>query len=337
MTGSKIGIIGAGAWGTALAVVANRAGSDVTLWSRNDNVLQSVRQKRINEPYLPEVFLDPDIGITEDIASVCKSDFVMLSVPSQHIRPTCIAIADSIDDETPIVVATKGIERGSLALMSEVVHSIVPHNPILILTGPNFAGEAARGLPTATTVACADEKIGSALLYAIGGKYFRPYFTDDVVGAQVGGAVKNVIAIACGIALGRGFGENARAALITRGLAEIGRLCIAKGGRQQTLMGLSGFGDLVLTCGSSQSRNMSLGIDIGQGKSVKELLSGQFKGLAEGVGTAESVTELARKLGISMPICKAVRDILHKNFDIDITIQSLMERPFVSESLQTSV
>jgi len=208
---------------------------------------------------------------------------------------------------------------------------------LAILSGPNFAHEAAQGLPTATTIACEDEALASRIIYCIGGKYFRPYHTDDMIGTQIGGAVKNVIAIACGIALGRGFGENTRAALITRGLAEITRLCIAKGGRQETLMGLSGIGDLVLTCTSEASRNMSLGIELGkQNQSIKETIEFWQKRLAEGIATSDSVTELAKKIGISMPICKTVRDILYDKADITSSIQSLMGRPFVAEVLQTS-
>lgn len=333
----SIGILGAGAWGTTLAILARRAGSNVKLWTRNMNVLESITENRTNDIYLPDVFIDPAIEVTDDISRASDKDIILLCVPSQHIRATCILLSDKIATSVPIVIATKGIERGSLSLMSEVVQSVVPHNPLVVLTGPNFAYEAAKGLPTATSIACADEKIGNSILYALGGKYFRPYLTDDLIGAQIGGAVKNVIAIACGIALGRGFGENARAALITRGLAEIGRLCAAKGGRQQTLMGLSGLGDLVLTCGSTTSRNMHLGLLIGQGKPVAELISGSFKGLAEGIVTSESVAELAEKLGVSMPICRMVRDVLYANADIDKSIQSLMERPFVSEALQTSL
>ena len=334
---TSIGIIGAGAWGTALAVIANRAGSDVKLWSRNPNVLESIKQRRFNEVYLPEIFLDPKIEVCEDLTDICKQDILLLSVPSQHMRATCIAISNHIAPEKPILIATKGLERGSLSFMSEVVKAVMPENPVAVLSGPNFAVEAAKGLPTAATIACADEMIASEMAFLLGGKLFRPYVTDDVIGVQVGGSVKNVIAIAAGIAVGRGFGENARAALITRGLAEIGRLCAVKGGRQQTLMGLSGLGDMVLTCGSTQSRNMRLGYEIGKGALVQDLLAGQFKGLAEGVYAAESVSELAKKLGVSMPICRAVKGILYDDFNINDTIQSLMERPFISESLKTSM
>ncbi len=332
-----IGVISAGSWGTALAVIANRAGSRVTLYSRNPNVLASIRNKRTNDTYLPGIFLDPSIAVTDDLTQICAADIVLLSVPSQHMRATCISISDQLDIDIPLIIATKGIERGSLALMSEVVTAILPKNPLTILTGPNFAGEAARGLPTATSLACQDERLAGQITYSIGGKFFRPYHTDDIIGAQIGGAVKNVIAIACGIALGRGFGENARAALITRGLAEMTRLCVAKGGRQETLMGLSGMGDLVLTCTSEISRNMSLGMDIGRGtRTVKQTIENWQKRLAEGITTADSVSELAKKIGISMPICKTVHDIVCETIGVDEAISYLLERPFVPEVMQTS-
>jgi glycerol-3-phosphate dehydrogenase (NAD(P)+) len=327
-----IGVISAGAWGTALAVIANRAGSRVTLYSGNANVRDCILSKRTNDTYLPGIFIDPHIMVTDDVAKVCACDFVILAIPSQHMRSTCIWLSDQIETTVPLVIATKGIERGSLAMMSEVVSTI-----LAVLSGPNFAHEAARGLPTATTVACQDESIASQIIYGIGGKYFRPYHTDDVMGTQVGGAVKNVIAIACGIAMGRGFGENARAAIITRGIAEMTRLCLFKGGRQETLMGLSGIGDLMLTCCSDTSRNTALGVELGQmQRPIKATLESRQKRLAEGVATSDSVTELARKIGISMPICMAVRDILYENNNINDIIQNLLERPFVAETLQTS-
>jgi len=334
---TAIGIISAGSWGTALAIIANRAGSKVTLYTRNAHVLESVRSRRINDAYLPDIFIDPHIIITTDLAPICNCDIIILALPSQHMRSTCISLSDRVDVDVPLLIATKGIERGSLALMSEVVSAILPRNPLAVLSGPNFAAEAAQGQPTATSFACLSEPLATRIIYSIGGKYFRPYLTDDIIGTQIGGAVKNVIAIACGIALGCGFGENARAALITRGLTEMNRLCIAKGGRPETLMGLSGIGDLVLTCSSATSRNMSLGMELGrQEKSVKETIENWQKRLAEGIASADSVTELAKKLGISMPICKTVYDILHENIEINEAIHKLLERPFVSEVLQTS-
>jgi glycerol-3-phosphate dehydrogenase (NAD(P)+) len=333
----KVGIIGSGSWGTALSIVANRAGSKAVLWTRNEYVMRSISDTRKNDTYLPDVFIDPRIEVTDKLGDACQSDIVMLVVPSQHVRATCIMIADQLDASVPVVIATKGIERGSLALMSEVVSSILPKNPVAVLTGPNFASEIAKGLPAAATIACQGDALANQIIYAIGGKFFRTYHTDDIIGAQIGGAVKNVIAIACGVAVGRGFGQNARAAIITRGLMEMTRLCVAKGGRPETLMGLSGMGDLVLTCTSTASRNTSLGIDLcDPDRSTRAILDAWQKRLAEGITSADSVTELAKKLGILMPICKAVHDIITEQVGIDDAIQSLMERQFVPEVKHTS-
>jgi glycerol-3-phosphate dehydrogenase (NAD(P)+) len=234
-------------------------------------------------------------------------------------------------DRVPVVIARKGIERGCLMLMSEVTHSILLNNPLGIVSGPNFADEAARGLPTATTIASTNKELLDVLMYAIGGRLFRPYVTDDIIGTQIGGAVKNIIAIACGIAIGRELGENARAALVTRGFTEVARLAKAKGGRYETLMGLSGLGDLILTCGSPKSRNMSFGIALGQGKAKDAILSERGRSATEGVVAAESVVKLARKLDISMPICDAVYRIVYENAPVDQVVAELLERPFVSE------
>ncbi len=329
---TSVGVIGAGAWGTALAILANRAGSDVKLWSRNETVINNIRSRRINEAYLPDCFVDPSIQITSDLAEVAKSQLLILSVPSQSVRTICISLSDLIEPSRPIIISSKGIERGSLALMSEVVQSILPSNPVAVISGPNFANEAAAGLPTATTLACLDPVLGEQITYAIGGKLFRPYLTNDIIGAQIGGAVKNVAAIACGIAAGKEFGENARAALITRAVAEMGRLARVKGGRQETLLGLSGIGDLMLTCSSLKSRNMSLGYSLGQGKSIKELLPGNMHGLTEGVVTADSIYELSMKLGLTMPISMAVYNILKQNVTVDEGIMDLLGRPFAAEA-----
>jgi glycerol-3-phosphate dehydrogenase (NAD(P)+) len=328
-----VGVIGGGAWGTALAIVANRAGSKATLCTRNSNVIQSIQNRRSNDVYLPSVFVDPTIDVTDKLADVCRSDALILAVPSHVLRSACIAISDMLDANTPLVIASKGIERGSLMLMSEVVGDLLPRNPIAIISGPNFADEAARGMPTATTIASADTKLLDMLTYAIGGRLFRPYLTNDVIGAQIGGAVKNVIAIACGIAIGKGLGENTRAALVTRGFAEMARIALAKEGRYETLMGLCGLGDLILTCGSVKSRNMSFGAALGQGKDKDEVLSARGRGATEGFTSADSVYRLTRKLEIDAPICEAVYSILYENADIDQVIAKLLERPFVAEGV----
>ena len=329
----RVGVIGGGAWGTALAILANRAGSRVMLGTRNPNVQQSIRDHRSNDIYLPSVFIDPHIEVTDKIAQVCRSDVLIMAVPSHILRSACIAVSDTLDSKVPIVIASKGVERGSLMLMSEVVEDLLPNNPIGIISGPNFAEEAARGMPTATTIASHNPELLDMLTYALGGRLFRPYLTDDVIGTQIGGAIKNVIAIACGISIGRGLGENTRAALVTRGFAEMARLAQAKGGRYETLMGLSGLGDLILTCGSQKSRNLSFGTAIGMGKSKDEVLASRGRGATEGVVSAESVQRLAKKHNISMPICDAVYRILYENADLDKVIAGLLERPFASEGI----
>lgn len=329
---TKVGILGAGSWGTALAILANRASSDVTLWTRNETVLHGIRDKRVNEAYLKDFFIDPSIEVTSELADVKQCDLLIISIPSQSVRTACIALSDLIDPELPILISSKGIERGSLALMSEVVNAILPSNPVAVLSGPNFALEAAKGLPTATTLACTDPVLAEHISYAIGGRAFRPYLTDDLIGAQVGGAVKNVIALACGIAAGKKLGENARAALITRGLAEITRMTRIKGGREETMMGLCGIGDLVLTCTSTKSRNFALGVELGKGKPVREALPGHLHGLTEGVVTADSVYEISMKQGISMPICSTVYHILKSNMTVQEGINDLLGRPFAAEN-----
>lgn len=334
---NEIGVIGAGAWGTALAVVCARVGNHVTLWSRNQAALQSIRSKRVNEAYLPDVFVDPQIEVTDDLQSLRGSDILLLAVPSQHLRSMCIQLADLIKPSVPLVICAKGIEKSSLLFMHELVGSILPKNPMAILSGPNFAKEAADGLPTATTLACSNLELGTHLQYAIGGKYFRPYLTDDLTGTAVGGAIKNVIAIACGIADGAGLGENAQAALMTRGLAEMQRLCLARGGRLETLMGLAGLGDLVLTCKSRSSRNYTLGLNLGQGMPVAQALHEKRRGVIEGVETAESIHQIATKQSLPMPICTAVHDVLRGEKDVKTAMNELLERPLTVEIRQTSL
>lgn len=320
-----VGVIGAGSWGTALAILANRAGSKATIWTRNTQVVESIKLRRENGQYLPEQFIDPAIEVTDNTDFISGCDMLVVTIPAQSLRTVAISLSDTVPSHVPLIIATKGIERGSLMLMSEVLQSILPHNPLAVLSGPNFAREAAAGLPTATTLAILQPQLVDKIAFALGGKYFRLYTNQDLIGTQIGGAVKNVIAIAAGIVDGRGLGENARAALITRGMAEIMRLAKAKGGNEETLMGLSGIGDLMLTCSSTKSRNYSLGVSIGRGKMRA---SG---GLTEGVATAESVTQLARKHGVAMPISFAVNDILAGNLEIDVAIGRLLERPMASE------
>lgn len=326
----RIGVVGGGAWGTALALAAGRAGRSVRQWLRDGRLAQSIRDRGVNDRYLPGLALAPLPEITADLAAAAAADVVLLVVPAQHVRAICRQMAPALRPGTPVVLCAKGIELGSDALMSEVLAAEVPAAVPAVLSGPTFAAEVARALPTAVTLASADRALGAALAAALGSRSFRPYWSDDLVGAQIGGAVKNVLAIACGIVQGRGLGDNARAALITRGLAEIVRLGASLGGRADTLMGLSGLGDLTLTCTSLQSRNMSLGVALGQGRSLAAVLAGRHS-VAEGVTTASAVADLATRRGVDMPVCRTVDAILHRGLDIDQAVDDLMTRPLKAE------
>ena len=332
LANAKVGVVGAGAWGTALAMVANRAGSDAVLWSRNENVLESVQANRVNEVYLPDIFLDPDIVITDQISDLTHCDCIILSISSQSVRAMAITLSDIIPSTMPLVLACKGIERGSLSLMHEVLESILPNNPVAVLSGPNFAREVAEGLPAATVIASDDRALGERIGYMLGGTYFRPYISTDVSGTEIGGAVKNVVAIAAGVCEGRSMGSNACAAVITRGMQEIQRLAEVKGGKPETIVGLAGMGDLLLTCSSTQSRNMSLGISLARSVVEGDKAQNQMRhGLTEGVATAESVYHMSRKLGVSMPICTTVYQLVSGHMGVDEAIESLLSRPFTSE------
>lgn len=327
----RIGVIGGGAWGTALALAALRAGREALLWAREPAVVESVNAARENRDFLPGVTLPAALRATGDLAEAAACDAILLVTPAQHLRSACAGLAAHLRPGTPLVICAKGIELDSHALMSEAAAAALPAGtPLAVLSGPTFAAEVARGLPTAVTLACADAALGARLVEALGSRTFRPYLSDDVVGSQIGGAVKNVLAIACGVVEGRKLGDNARAALITRGLAEITRLALALGGRPETLMGLSGLGDLTLTCSSLQSRNMSLGAALGAGRALAEVLA-ERRSVAEGVYTAAAVVGLAGKKGVDMPLCAAVDAILNRGAGLDATIDGLLSRPFREE------
>ncbi len=331
----RIGVIGAGAWGTALAAAACRAGREVVLWARDPALAARIDAAHANPVYLPDIALDPAIRASADLAEAARCDAVLLVVPAQHTRWIGAKLAPLLPIDAagpPLVICAKGLEQGSGKLISEVLDEVLPGRTLAVLSGPTFAGEVARGLPSAVTLAAADEKIGAALAAALGSATFRPYRSADPVGAQLGGAVKNVIAIACGIVSGRALGENARAALITRGLAEIMRLGAAIGARRATLMGLSGLGDLVLTCTGETSRNFSLGRALGAGQALKTILAGR-RSVSEGVFTASAVADLADRHGVEMPIASAVDAILNRGAGIDDTIRGLLARPFTAERL----
>lgn len=329
---NRIGIVGGGAWGTALALVALRAGRTPLLWAREAEVVEAVSSGHENRLFLPGIALDPRLRATGDLAEVAASDLLLLATPTQHLRAVTTALAPHLANATPIVLCAKGIEEGSGALLSEVAAATLPGLPMAVLSGPTFAAEVARDLPTAITLATSDAELGKELVQSLGSRAFRPYLSDDMAGAEVGGAIKNVIAIACGIVMGRKLGDNARAALITRGLAEMARLALAKGGRAETLMGLSGLGDLTLTCTGLQSRNHSLGVALGEGQVLADILASR-RSVAEGVPSSRAAAALARRLGIEMPIVAAVEAILHRGAGIDAVIEGLLSRPFRAEAV----
>jgi glycerol-3-phosphate dehydrogenase (NAD(P)+) len=327
----RAGVIGAGAWGTALAQVCARAGLEVTLWAREAEVAQAITETRENRLFLPGVTLDRAVRPTCDPADLAGADLVFAVPPAQHLRATLAAFAAHTPDGTPVVLCAKGIEQGTLMLMTEVLAEALPGATPAVLSGPSFAADVARGLPTAVTLAAADEALAGRIAQAIATPVFRPYVATDMIGAEAGGAVKNVLAIACGVAEGRGLGASARAALITRGFAELARLAVALGGAAETVAGLCGLGDLVLTCSSLQSRNMSLGAALGRGERLEDVLAGRHS-VAEGVASAPAVTGLARRLGVETPICEAVRAILAGESEIDPAIAGLLSRPLRNES-----
>ncbi|MBT5110514.1 MAG: NAD(P)-dependent glycerol-3-phosphate dehydrogenase [Rhodospirillaceae bacterium] len=329
MTG--ITIIGGGAFGTALACVARRNGADTILWARSESVVDSINRGVGNPDYLPGVALEPGIAATTDIdAAITGADAILLATPSQYLRGVVQSFTATLDPETPLIICAKGVERGANLLMSEVLAQVAPENPVAVLSGPTFAIEVARRLPTAVTLAARDADLAERLAAMIGSPIFRPYVSSDPIGAEICGAVKNVLAIACGILQGRQMGDNARAALITRGVAEIARLGAAKGAHPATVMGLSGLGDLTLTCNAMQSRNFSLGVALGEGQTLDDILQSR-QSVAEGVTSAESVVALAGSMDVEMPICAAVNRIVTEGGDIDETIAGLLSRPFRAE------
>lgn len=328
---SRVAIIGAGAFGTALACAVRRAGAEAVIWARDPAIADSIAAGQGNPVYLPGAALEPGIAATTDLAAALEGvDAVLLVVPSQFLRGVAEDLAPLLPASVPVVLCAKGIERGSCALMTEVVAETLPSAPAAVLSGPTFAKELVAGLPTAITLATKDTALGERLVGMIGSTAFRPYLSDDPVGAEIGGAVKNVIAIACGIMVGRGLGDNARAATMTRGLAEILRLGHRLGGRGETLMGLSGIGDLSLTCTGMLSRNMTLGLALGEGRPLEEIL-GERRAVTEGVATAASVVELAARHDVDMPISQAVNRIVNQGADVGDTIAGILARPFRPE------
>jgi glycerol-3-phosphate dehydrogenase (NAD(P)+) len=327
-----VGVVGAGAWGTALARVAAERGPSVHLWAREPEVVGSITTTHENTLFLPGIPLPQTVQATGRLADLGGADLIIVAVPAQFLGSVVKELIPAIAPTTPLVIAAKGIEIGTGRLMSEVVANVAPRSSVAILSGPSFAHEVARGLPTALTLAADDKALAERIAATLGSQRLRLYITTDVVGAQVGGTVKNVLAIACGIATGRRFGENGRAALITRGMAEMTRLTAALGGMPETLLGLSGIGDVVLTCMSTTSRNFAVGLAIGEGRTLTEALAGK-RSVAEGVTSAAAVVARAKIAGVTMPIAEAIDAILNHDADVDSTIAGVLARPLGKEEV----
>jgi glycerol-3-phosphate dehydrogenase (NAD(P)+) len=328
MAFDQIAVIGAGAWGLALANVLTRAGRSVTLGARDPTSAAAITMQQ-ESPRLPGIKLHDQVRVMAATDAMARNDAILLAVPAQQLRMVAKLMAPALANGTPVIACAKGIERGSRKFMTDVIAECAPAALPAILSGPSFASDVARGLPTAVTLAAPDEAAAAALAAALGSPTFRPYHTTDVRGVEIGGAAKNVLAIAAGIVSGRGLGASAAAALTTRGFAELFRFGDAFGARPETLTGLSGLGDLILTCSSPQSRNFSLGVALGQGKPPREAQLGRK--LAEGAFTAPVLVEMAKHRGIEMPIASAVAAILDGTLDIDAAIENLMTRPFKAE------
>lgn len=327
---TNISIIGAGAWGTALAEVISRQGNQVNLWAREDDVVKSINTLNENTLYLPNIKLSELIIAQNNLDNVINCDLLLMVTPSQFMRSVLEDIKDNLNDSIPVVLCSKGIETKTLSLMNEITESIIPKNPLAILSGPSFAIDVVNNKPTAVTLACKDLSIGKNIADSISLPTFRPYLSEDIVGAQIGGATKNVIAIAAGVVEGQNLGDSARAATIARGFSEINRLAVALGGQEETLSGLSGMGDLLLTCNSITSRNFSLGIKLGKGLSAEEATDG-LSSIAEGMYSAKAIDKLSKKLGVEMPITNAVNDLIEKKRSLDEIIDDLLSRPIRRE------
>jgi glycerol-3-phosphate dehydrogenase (NAD(P)+) len=331
MTGrsvAHVAVLGGGAWGTALAETAVRAGRRVTLWEHDAAHARTLAAARESK-FLPGVRIDDGIAVTHDIAPAAEADAVLMVVPAQAVRAAATALAPHLRAGTPVIVCAKGIERGTRKFMTEVIAECAPQAAAAILSGPSFAADVARGLPTAVTLAAANGDAASTLARALNAPTFRPYHSTDVRGVEIGGAAKNVLAIAAGIVAGRGLGASAAAALTTRGFAELMRFGAAYGARPETLTGLSGLGDLILTCSSPQSRNFSFGAALGKGESAERASGGK---LAEGAFTASVLIDMARARDIDMPISSAVAAVIDGAIGVDEAIESLLTRPLKAET-----
>ena len=340
---NSFGVLGAGAWGTALAIVAaqplakagrtsnSSVGREVIIWAHREETVNAINQDHENKAFLDGVTLPASIIATSDINQVAQCDAILMVVPAQFARNVLAEIAPLTPTTTPIILCSKGIEQNSLKLMSDVAGEYFSASQIAVLSGPSFAADVSRGQPTAVTLACEDPNTAQAISAAIGQPFFRPYLSDDVIGTEIGGAIKNVIAIACGIVDGKQLGQSARAAITARGFSELSRLGQAMGGRMDTMSGLSGLGDLILTAGSQTSRNFSFGVALGQGQSAADIL-GARRSVSEGAMSANAVASLAKKHQLELPICEAVNQIINHALPVNDAIEQLISRPFTYET-----
>lgn len=326
----KIGVIGGGAWGTALAQVLCASGKNVILWAREPEVVANIHDKRENTSYLPGVKLCDEIEVTESLQKAAESDILLMVTPSQYLRSTLMAIKGETNGK-PVVICSKGIELKTGLMLSQVVEEETPKAHVAVLTGPTFAAEIANGLPSAVTIAAKDKDVAAELVEHLGCRTLRPYMTDDLIGVQIGGAIKNVMAVACGIVAGKKLGDSARAALLTRGISEMSRLASAMGAKKTTLLGMCGIGDLMLTASSMQSRNYSLGFMLGQGRRLQDIMD-ERNSVTEGIHTSGALKTLANAHAVEMPIADTVYDILHKGLDVNDAIEHLLSRPFAHEA-----
>lgn len=322
----KIAVIGGGSWGTALSLVAHRASHEVSIHVRNLEICNEVNKKKTNMRYLPGISLPADIiAYNNDLSKALESDILLLVVPAQSMLRLCLELKRlNLNSNKILIICAKGIEQKSLKLMSEVVADVLPSNPVAVLSGPNFALEVAKNLPAIASIASSDNNLAYSLSSFLSSNNFRIYPNDDIIGTQIIGAAKNVLAIATGIAIGKEYGENAKAAIISRGIEEIANLLLSKGGKIDTLISPAGIGDIYLTCSSATSRNTSYGIALGQNR-VRD-----YNILVEGFATAESIMMLASKLSVQMPICQAVYKITHENFSLEKVVQELLDRPHLN-------
>ena len=328
---ASIFVVGGGAWGTALAHLCALNGAKTTIWAREDEVVSAINSGHENTLFLPGVPLAPTLKATNDLAPAASAEAIVFVSPAQHARAVLNELKHVAAIDAPIALCCKGIEQKTGLLMTQTLSQVWPQARPAVLSGPSFARDVAMGLPTAVTLACADEMLGQRWAVTIGATHFRPYLSTDLIGAELGGAIKNVLAIASGVVDGRGLGESARAALIARGFAEFQRLGVALGANPQTMAGLSGLGDLILTASSTQSRNMSLGVELGKGRSLQEVLE-ERNTVSEGVASASAVTALAAEAGVDMPICAAVAALVDGEKSVDQIIADLLARPIKTET-----